>query len=148
MTISDLLHDSQKKFGDVLRQICITAGYTQSKLANEAQAEKYRLVATGEIRPKDITGSFEGTVLSKIMRGEQAPTYYQIYIWIRVFKRHFASAEFATICSNLGMECPKFEPQWEFCLWHLASFVPLYEFEQVYEHIKDAEIIKIAEEGK
>ncbi len=145
-TLSDLLHNSQKKFGDLLRQICIAAGYTQAKLAREAQAEKYRLINACEIRPKDFTGSFEATVLSKIMKGEQPPTYYQVFIWIAVLKRHFASAEFAAICAGLGVDCPKFEPEWEYCLWYLSSFVPPDEFGEIYEHIKDLEIIEIVEE--
>ncbi len=126
-----------------MRQVCEVGGFTQGMLSREAKVERQQLIKIGEIRPDDPVGSLEQPTISKVMAGAQAPTYYQVYIWLAVLRKHYKSPRFAKICEEFGEELPEFFPEWEQYLWHLASFMPPDKLRQINTKAKDLEIIAI-----
>src|SRR6266516_645436 len=78
--LTDLFHASQKRFGELLREVCEISGFTQGKLSREAKKELQSLIQAREILPDDPIGSMEQPTISKVMAGLQAPTYFQVYI--------------------------------------------------------------------
>jgi len=141
--LTDLLRSSQKKFGELLREVCLAAGFTQGKLSREAKDEHQRLIEIGDLYPGDSIGSMEQPTISKVMAGSQEPTYYQVYIWLNVLRRHFDSPRFAEICKELDISLPTFSAQLERGLWRLSTFIPPDELRQVYEEAKDEKLIEI-----
>ena len=138
-----LLHDSRMRFGELLRQVCEISGITQGKLSREAKEERQRLIEKGIIHLEDSIGSMEQPTISKVMAGAQEPTYIQVYIWLRVIRTHYESIQFKDICEELQIPLPKFSPGLERELWHLSTFVPPDELQQVYEETKDKKLIEI-----
>jgi hypothetical protein len=101
------------RFGELLREVCEVSGITQGKLSREAKEERQRLIEKGIIHLDDSIGSMEQPTISKVMAGAQEPTYIQVYIWLRVIRTHYESAQFAEICKELNIPLPKFSPELE-----------------------------------
>jgi hypothetical protein len=141
--LTDLLHASQMRFGELLREVCEISGITQGKLSREAKEERQRLIGKGIISLEDSIGSMEQPTISKVMAGGQEPTYIQVYIWLHVIRAHYESAQFAEICEELGIPLPEFSPELERELWRLATFVPPDELLRVYEETKNKKLIEI-----
>ncbi len=135
--LTDLLRRSQKRFGELLREVCEVSGFTQGKLSREAKAERKRLISLGCIHPQDPIGSMEQPTISKVMAGVQEPTYFQVFIWLRVIRSHYESARFAEICNKLNIPVPEFPPELERKLWHLSTFIPPEDLLKVYNESKD-----------
>jgi acyl-CoA synthetase (AMP-forming)/AMP-acid ligase II len=144
-SITSLLHASQNRFGELLRQVCELSGLTQGKLSREAKDERERLIKQGDIFPDDPIGSMEQPAISKVMAGIQGPTYLQVYIWLRVIRAHYQSARLAQICEELGIDTPVFHKKWEKALWQLSTFTPPEKLLQVYEATRDDKYIEIDE---
>jgi hypothetical protein len=140
-SLSSLVRISQKRFGELLRQICEISGITQGKLSREAKNERQRLIEKGDIHPDDLIGSMEQPTISKIMAGVQGPTYFQVYIWLRVIRAHFESARFAEICKELNIDLPEFSSKLEHELWRLSTFIPPDELHRTYENAKEIKLI-------
>lgn len=141
--LTNLLQNAQKKFGELLREVCQVAGFTQGKLSQEAKEELERLIEIGDVRPNDVIGSMEQPTISKVMAGSQGPTYYQVYIWLNVLRKHYESSQFAEICENLNISLPTLSSKLEQELWRLSTFVPPDELRQVYEEAKNVKLIQI-----
>ncbi|HEU5375437.1 MAG TPA: hypothetical protein VFV38_08365 [Ktedonobacteraceae bacterium] len=134
--LTSALRRSQKRFGELLRELCEVAGVTQGKLSRDARAERQRLIEEGYIRPEEPIGSMEQPTISKVMAGVQAPSYYQVYIWLRVLRRHYESERLAEICKELSIPVPIFSRETERKLWQLATFVPPEELNAIFEESK------------
>ena len=141
--LSDLLHRSQGRFGELLREVCEVSGFTQGKLSREAKEERRQMLLRGDIRPEDPIGSMEQPTISKVMAGTQEPTYYQVYIWLQVIRKHYEDPKFALICKELHIPLPVFSYELEQELWQLASFIPPNMLHQVYEDTKEKKLFKI-----
>lgn len=142
--LTDLFHASQKKFGELLREVCEVSGFTQGKLSREAKKELQRLIDEGYILPEDPIGSMEQPTISKVMAGLQGPTYFQVFIWLKVIETYYHSEQFAKICRQLDLSTPPvFTPQLKQRLWGLASFMPPEELSENYEQAKDIKLIEI-----
>lgn len=142
----EVLQLSQRKFGDLLRQVCEIGGFTAGKLSREAHAELLRLSEQGRITPDAPVGSLGPMTLCRIMAGTQDPTYYQVWLCVRVLGKHLNSQYFAKICQELDMEIPALGEQWkqwEQVLWHLAGFLSPDELAVLYEQAKDLQLIEI-----
>jgi hypothetical protein len=137
LNLADLLKKSRRRFGELLHDVCDVAGLTQGKLAREANAERQRLIAEGKIYPEDFTGSMGQPTVSRVMAGLQEPTYFQVFIWLRVIRDHYSSAHFARICEELGIAVPEFSADLERMLWKLSFFLPPDELASVYEKSKN-----------
>jgi hypothetical protein len=142
--LTNLFHASQKRFGELLREVCEISGFTQGNLSREAKKELQRLIQAGEIFPDDPIGSMEQPAISKVMAGLQAPTYFQVYIWLKVIEEHYNSDEFTEICHQLHIAHPPvFTDQLKQELWRLATFVPPDELHENYKNTKDLKLIEI-----
>lgn len=140
---TDLLLNSQMRFGELLYELCEVSGFTQGKLSREAKDEYRQLKEQGVIRPNYPISSMEQPTISKVIAGVQAPTYLQVYIWLRVLRAHFESTEFIEICKELKIDLPKkFSLALEKELWRLSTFVPPDELGEVYKNTQDIELIK------
>jgi transcriptional regulator with XRE-family HTH domain len=140
---TNLIHASLKEFGRLLREICEVAGFTQAKLARESEAELERLMECGDIKPDDYVGSMRQPAISRVMLGSQEPTYYQVYIWLKVLRVHFESEHFAEICREEGTPLPTFPSTLEAELWRLSTRQPPDELHEVCERNKDVILIQI-----
>ncbi len=135
---TDLLRRSQKRFGELLREVCEASGFTQGKLSRKSKDERQRLIEAGYIRPEDPIGSMEQPTISKVMAGVQEPTYFQVFIWLRVIRTHYESTKFAEICKKLGIiPIPQFSRELEQKLWYLSTFVQPDELLRVYEETEE-----------
>lgn len=141
--LADLVERSRKRFGVLLRNVCEIGGVTQGMLSREAKRELRRLREMGEIVLDESVGSLEQPTISKVMAGMQAPTYYQVSIWVKVLQASFTSDRLAMLCQALDISQPAFDPTWEQALWRLAHFVPPQELCQVYECAKDLKVRKM-----
>ena len=141
-TLSDLVHNSRIRFGQLLWEICEVSGLSQGKLAQEAKYERQRLIDNGKLRSGDQVGSMEQPTISKVIAGIQEPTYFQVYIWLRVIEAHFKSPRLASICEDLHLPCPEFTPELARKLWYLSGFIPPDERAQVYEDAKEDKIVE------
>src|SRR5216683_4258190 len=133
---SNLRYEALKRFGSILRDLCEVSGFTQGKLAREAKAERQLLIDEGYINPGDLIGSMEQSTVSRIMTGAQEPTFFQVFIWLRVLRKHYKSPELADVCQKMGIEKPEFPSTLERKLWNLAGFVTPKELSLVYEGSK------------
>lgn len=135
--LTSALRRSQKRFGELLRELCEAAGYTQGRLSRDARAERQRLIEEGYIRPEEPIGSMEQPTISKVMAGVQSPSYYQVYIWLHVLRSHYESEQLADFCRELSIPVPVFSFETERKLWQLATFIPPYELNDIFEESKD-----------
>jgi transcriptional regulator with XRE-family HTH domain len=133
VNLMDLRKQSLKRFGQLLREVCEVAGLTQGKLAKAAKAELKLLIARGELHAEESVGSLSQSALSRVMAGLQEPTYFQVFLWLRVIKTHYGSARLAQTCQELGLAIPEFSAERERMLWNLASFLPPDELARVDE---------------
>jgi hypothetical protein len=143
----EVLQLAQRKFGELLRQVCEIGGFTADKLSREAQAELERLRVQGNIPSDAPVGPLGPFTLCSIMAGTQAPTYYQVLLCVCVLGKHLTSQRFAEICRELEIEIPpdlaeKWK-RWEQLLWHLAGFLSPAELAVLYEQTKDLQLIEI-----
>jgi len=137
MNYSELDRDAHKRFGVLLHELCEVSGLTQGKLARQAKFERRQLIKNGCIQLGTLTGSMEQPTISRVLAGLQAPTYFQVLIWLRVLRKHYESEELARICDEMGIAKPAFTVETERLLWGLAAFVPPEERAQAYAQSKD-----------
>ena len=135
--------ESQKRFGQLLREVCEVIGFTQGKLSREAKKELQRLLKQGYLLEEDLIGSMEQPTISRVMAGIQQPTYFQVFIWLRVIFTYYTSKEFADICRKLEMPFPRLPANLKQTLWRLSTFTAPYELLQTYEETKDLKLIEI-----
>lgn len=131
--LSTLRNAAQQVFGRILRDLCEASGITQGKLAKEAKVERKRLIEQGSINSGDLIGSMEQPTISRVLAGAQEPTYFQVFIWLRVIRRHYESKELAKKCQELGIEKPLFPAETEQVLWDLTAFKRPEHLAQAYE---------------
>lgn len=141
--LTNILQQSLSTFGRLLREICMLGGITAAVLSSRGVQEREFLVQAGDLKSSDPVGPMGELPILLVMAGREAPTYYQVYIWLRVLRRHFESPEFAQACKDLSIELPVFPELLERRLWKLAGFVSPEERSQVYESMKDVRLIEI-----
>jgi len=142
--VTGLLYGSRKRFGELLREICEISGFTQGKLSREAKVERDRLIGSGRIRRENAAGSMEQPTISKVMAGVQEPTYFQVFIWLRVIRSHYESARLAEICRRLEIPVPQFPYELERKLWQLSAFMPPEDLLEVYTESKDDKPMEVS----
>jgi hypothetical protein len=135
--LTDLLHNSQKRFGTLLSDVCEVAGLTQGQLSRAAKGERQRLIDAGYIPAESMRESMAQPTISKVMAGVQAPTYMQVYIWLRVIRTHYESTRFAEQCRRADVAVPTLSPEMERILWRLATFISPDDLARVCEQSKD-----------
>jgi hypothetical protein len=144
--MADVLRESRKRFGNLLGELCEVSGFTQGKLSREAKLVYRQMVEDGNIHAEDPVGSMEQPTISKVIAGVQDPTYFQVYIWLRVIRKHIESDQFAKVCKDLKLNSvPTFSLDLELDLWRLAHFTPPSELLNTYEKRKNLKLIEIYE---
>jgi hypothetical protein len=131
VTLTELLRNAQQRFSEILSELCEVAGLTQGRLARLAKLELQTLVSQGVISSGSPVGSMYQPTISKVLSGQQTPTYYQVYIWLRVVRSWYGSLQLAALCEKRGVPVPIFSEIVERKLWYLAGFVPPDELSQV-----------------
>lgn len=141
MNYSELDRNAHKRFGVLLHELCEVSGLTQGRMAKQAKAERARMIKDGCIKQADSIRSMEQPTISRVLAGQQEPTYFQVLIWLRVLRTHYGSEELTQICEEMGIAKPAFTVETERLLWTLAGFVPPDKRAQAYEQSKDVQPI-------
>jgi hypothetical protein len=84
----------------------------------------------------------EQPAISRVLTGQQEPTYFQVLIWLRVLRKYYESEELARICEEMEIVKPAFTVEIERFLWMLAAFVPPEERAQAYAQSKDLQPLR------
>lgn len=144
----DLIHEAPRLFGRLLDELCKRAGLHQAHLSKLADAVRKELIATGVILPGDsLIGSMYQPAISRVMSGEQRPTYGQVLIWLDVIRDWYKSDQLRRACKtveleyNIEMDIPEFEPWLETHLWNLALFGKPHEIAASYEECKNLRLL-------
>ena len=85
-----ILRGNQRRFGQLLRQLCELGGFTVGKLSRESKAYQQALIGQGIMEREDGVGeALERRAIMGVVTGAVAPTPLQVYIWLRVLRAHF-----------------------------------------------------------
>ena len=143
-----LIHEAPKLFGRLLEELCRKAGLHQAHLSKKADAIRKQFIDAGVILPGDpLIGSMYQPAISRVMSGEQRPTYGQVLIWLRVIKEWYVSPELKRACKiieidhNIEMPIPRFDEDLEQDLWYLALFGRPSDIVGAYKRRKNYHLI-------
>lgn len=130
---SELVANVHKRFGTLLHLHCERVGLSQGKLARLATRKRNQMLKEGALRKSDAIGSMAQPTISRVAAGLQAPSYFQVLLWISVVREYYKSGELAERCEQLGIVTPVFSARTERSLWALAGFIPPEKLEQALE---------------
>lgn len=122
LLLFDLLHGQKlpsRLFGELLRQVCHTIGLTQERLECLAREKYGNLIKGGHILPNEQLGSMDQTVISRVMRSQQDPTFAQVYTWISVVVESQALADYR---AKYQQNNPDFIKDLEAALWNGTDY--------------------------
>src|SRR5947209_11638091 len=120
----ELIHGKPiPRFGTLLRQVCESVGIKQPLLEKYGQAEYSQMEQEGRlITEDDSPSSMLQQVISRVVTGQQRPSYIQTLIWIKVVKNHYNNERVKKYFKNKGLEMPVFTPELEAALWTLSGY--------------------------
>lgn len=143
-----LIHEAPKLFGRLLEELCMKAGLHQAHLSKKADIIRKQFIDNGVILPGDpLIGSMYQPAISRVMSGEQRPTYGQVLIWLHVIKKWYVGPELRKACKiveieyDIEMPVPQFDGDLEQDLWYLALFGKPSDIVQAYERRKNYHLL-------
>jgi hypothetical protein len=153
MTTSDtafieLLRKAPRRFSELLDQLCTAAGLSQARLSREAKQIRKHFIEEGLIAPRDpLIGSMEQPTISSVISGAQAPTYGQVWIWLKAIRTWYESPRLVEKCKqieseyHIEMPVPQFDHKLEMDLWRLALFGTPDEIINAYNRTKNLNLL-------
>lgn len=140
----ELMHQAPKLFGKILNQLMQASLLSQSQMAKKATVRRDALIEQGKIsRGDSLLGSMVQETISKVVLGQQRPTYGQVGIWLDVVREWYQSQEMLDKVKKAGMLTPHpFTDDLEKNMWRLALFGTKNEIKAAYEKCKDLDLLK------
>lgn len=109
-------------FGLILRLLCQRANVTQDELEERGKAYRDYLFIQGYIKPGQVLGSLDQTVISRVVSGERRPSYDQVAIWLKVLEDTFKSDMYKNERKRRGLTIYDLSSDLKRDLYHLAGF--------------------------
>jgi hypothetical protein len=142
--VVDLIHQAPKLFGQLLDQLMLASLLSQHQLSKEATARRKELIEEGVIAPGDsLIGGMTQQTISKVIAGQQCPTYGQVGIWLDVIKAWYQSPKMFEKVAKAGLSRPRpLTDELEKNMWRLALFGTMHEIKTAYEVCKDLDLLE------
>ena len=84
---------ANRRFGELLKELCKKANIKQDKLEEESEIYRTYLIERYPIQ-SGLTGGFKQSAISRVFKGQQIPTYSQVFIWTTILQRHLSEEDF------------------------------------------------------